>query len=194
MKYLFHHLFVFAILIAFNGCTQLPVKSNPTSYNKDITSIDEFPDKLWELNKCKMTNYEVETPGGGFSVKYCDLFCVLDIYIYDLQIDHIPNNINDFVVVNVFKKTMYQIIDMYSTDEYVNLVHTEGFLKDLGNQKMWFMEMEFADKGVNKYSVLGMTVFKNNLFKIRITTPKTELNSHKYIVNKIIESIGDHFF
>ena len=53
----------------------------------------------------------------------------MDIYIYDLQIDHIPNNINDVIVVDVFNKTMCQIIDMYSTDEYENLIHSEGFLK-----------------------------------------------------------------
>ncbi len=195
MRYLIHHLFVFVILLALNGCTQLQVKNNPTSHNiKEINSIDEFPDKLWELNKCEMFNYERETPGGGFSVRYCNPYCVMDIYIYDLQIDHIPNNINDVIVVDVFNKTMCQIIDMYSTDEYENLIHSEGFLKDIGHQKMWFLEMAFTSKSVDKYSVLGMTVFEDNLFKIRITTPKSELNSHKYRVNKIIKSIGDHFF
>ena len=54
--------------------------------------------------------------------------------------------------------------------------------------------MAFTSKSVDKYSVLGMTVFEDNLFKIRITTPKSELNSHKYRVNKIIKSIGDYFF
>ena len=31
MRYLIHHLFVFVILLALNGCTQLQVKNNPTS-------------------------------------------------------------------------------------------------------------------------------------------------------------------
>lgn len=189
---LLHQFFIFVILLAVNGCAQLPAKNNTSSPYKELNSINKFPDKLCDLNKGKITNYEEKTPGGGFSVKYSNPCCVVDIYIFDAQIDHIPNNINDGIVVNMFKNTMFYTIDFYSKDEYENLTYSNGRLIEIDNCEMWFMEMEYTTKDIEKrYSVLGMTVFEGKYFKFRITTLKDELNNHKARVNCIIRAIVD---
>ena len=181
---------ILLVLLLLSGCG-----TGKKSISHSLLSLDEFnnrfifPERLGQLKKVDITNYEKDHPGGGYSVIYESSNTRLDIFAYDQRIVDIPPDIRSELVVNEFKYSANAVFEMVKRENYKNITSSKGRYVSLHDHDFWIAEFEFTVNGLDRYSILALTVHRQKFFKLRITTLKDKSISYKNIVNELIDEV-----
>jgi hypothetical protein len=158
-----------------------------SEYEKNFT----FPPIIGPLTLTDKIDLEKTNPGLGYSTVYGDNITSLAIYIYDMQIKSIPDDINSGLAIWAFQEAAGEIFAQEKKGTYSQLKYSEGRTTNLSGKNMLLSTFEYEFDHAKKFSVLMFTVHKGKFFKARLTIDKGKDAFYIEDSIKIIEEITD---
>ncbi len=190
-------IFIIAMILFFGSTYPLKSEEAPIQKKESIFPQSEyeknfiFPPIIGPLSFMGGTDYEKTNPGLGYSVRYADYITKLDIYVYDLQINPIPNDVNSKVVVSAFQAAANDIFAVAKRGDYSDLKYPPSRKMNLLGKDMLIGTFEYMQDETARYSILMFTVHKGKFFKVRLAINKEKDESYEADTLKILEEITE---
>jgi hypothetical protein len=188
---------VIAVIILVGSPASLKSEENSVQKKDSLFPQSEyennfiFPPIIGPLTFRGSTNFEKTNPGLGYATRYDDHITKLDIYIYDMQIEAIPDNVTSEVVVKTFQSAAYEIFALQKRGLYTDLTYSQGQKINLLGKDMLLGTFEFVENKVARYSILMMTVYKKKFFKARLTINKDKDESYEKDTLDILKEVTE---
>ena len=177
-------LFVIGFFVFANLCVA-------ETYTHELTGL-KFEDKVDDLTKTIVTNYENNKAGLGVSVDYRGEGKKLTIYVYNLRKKNLSTDLNDPFVIENFKNAIQEIYSL----------HTQVKMKDpvpipyqgKNSRSDWLMAVfETNDRGRIQNSYLMSTTYKNFFVKLRYTYDLDFKQTAEPTGGRAFEYVADQF-
>ena len=169
----------------------LPFLSFANAYTHEKTGL-VFEDKVDDLVKTQVKNYETTKAGLGISVDYRGNGKKLTIYVYNLREKSISSDLYNPFVIDNFRSAINEVFEMYRSVEMKDPVPVP--YKGKFAQSNWLMSVfEIHDNGRAQNSYLMCTTYKNFFVKLRYTYDNKHKASAEPTGGRAFEYIADQF-
>lgn len=142
------------------------------SYRHEPTGL-LFPERLAQLEKGEVTDFEPQIPGGGIGVGYSGPGITVTLYVYALGRKSIPDGFQSRVLKEHFKETVGDVMEAGRRGLYKGgKKESEGVAAwDAGEtgRKSLHAQFRFTQGGRERHSHLYLTGFRDHFIKIRFT-------------------------
>ena len=147
-----------------------------TQYRHPATGLT-FPDSVDGIIKGNVKDFEGTSPGLGVSVSYDRPGITVTVYVYNLRLKSIPDDLSSPVLKNHFAQVMNDIYEVEKRGYYKFVKKTaEGitFLRaDKTGPQALSASFSYVQNGVDRLSKLYLLGHKNHFVKIRFTYDKS---------------------
>lgn len=138
-----------------------------------LASGIEFPEKLANLERGNVANYELTHPGLGISVGYNEPNVNATIYLYNLAFQKIPPGAKSDLTVQNFKKAIEDIYEGYTRGIYNAVVKLSEERTNIRSSHRTLEALSacllISQYGVKRISHLYLAGYDNHFLKIRFT-------------------------
>jgi hypothetical protein len=135
------------------------------------------PDKVGGLSHQPLTDFESQSPGMGYGVRFLRPDWTIDVYIYDLKMKPIPDDPASAAVQAALDEAKGEIADIEKRGDYVGVTLKDTFtIADAaGHPRFVCAEYNYFHKrrAVDLDSYLCMAGARGEFFQIRMDTVKS---------------------
>jgi hypothetical protein len=136
-----------------------------------------IPERVGGLVRGPPVDYESKSPGLGYSVRFSGRpGWTVDVYIYDLGLATIPDDIESGIVKGQFARAKGDIAELGRRGTYANVTEQDGFTVADGSKPRFlcsaFSYLRGDRKEIDVNSYLCLTSWNNKFVKIRMTAEK----------------------
>jgi hypothetical protein len=128
-----------------------------------------FPDTIAGFQQINIHNYGEKFPGLGVGLAYKKAGIKVDVYLYNLKIENIPNGINSNLIREHFGHVINDIYIMEKKGRYHSIKKLTKQDVFLGNYPALSASFSFFTKEEKRRSYIYLMGYKNYFFKIRFT-------------------------
>jgi hypothetical protein len=150
----------------------LALDATAEPYRHEPTGI-VFPERIAQLGKGEVTDFEAQSAGGGVGVGYNGPKITVTLYAYTFGAKSIPDNHQSNILKNHFKETIDAVLRAGREGAYqsVKKVSEDVVAWDDGGtgRKTLHAQFSYTQGGRDRHSHLYLTGFKNHFIKIRFT-------------------------
>ena len=165
----------FGLLFLLLACITLTANAQTNSYRHPATGLT-FPDSVDGIIKGNVKDFEGTNPGLGVSVSYDRPGITVTVYVYNLRLKSIPNDLSSPTLKNHFAQVMNDIYQVEKLGYYKSVKKTaEGitFLRaDKTGPQALSASFSYIQSGTERLSRVYLLGHKQHFFKIRFTYDK----------------------
>lgn len=166
----------FGLLFLLLACITLSADAQTTQYRHPATGLI-FPDSVEGIIRGNVKDFEGTNPGLGVSVPYDRPGITATVYIYNLGLRSIPNDLSSPILKNHFAQVMQDIYEVEKRGYYKFVKKTaEGitFLRaDKTGPQALSASFSYVQNGVERLSKVYLLGHKQHFVKIRFTYDKS---------------------
>lgn len=135
-----------------------------------------IPDRVAGLSHLAPTDFEKDSPGMGYGIRFPSSDWTIDVYIYDLRMKSIPDDPNSAAVQSALSEAKDEIAEIAKRGDYQNvgLKDTLNIADAAGHARFVCAEYNYFHKrrGVDLDSYLCLAGVRGEFFQIRMDTAK----------------------
>jgi hypothetical protein len=136
-----------------------------------------IPDFVGGLSRGQLNDYEARSPGLGYSILFPSRSgWIVDVYIYDLQLKFIPDDIESSVVREQLTRARGAVFELGRRGSYANVQEGSEFTIGRSGRTRFvcttFSYLRGEKRDLDVVSYLCLTSWNNKFVKIRMTAPK----------------------
>ena len=140
-----------------------------------------IPERVGGLVRGQPVDYETKAPGLGYSVRFSGPpGQVVDVYLYDLGLKAIPDDIESGIVKGQLASAKGDIVELGRRGAYGNVTELDEFSVADGGKTGFrcasFSYLRGERKDVDVSSYVCLTSWRNKFVKIRMTAVKGQLS------------------
>lgn len=164
-------------------------------YQHPATSL-VFPDRLAGLDKVRVTDYEKDYPGLGLSVGYNAPGRTLTIYLYNMGMNSVPDDVTSPVLRQQFEQAANDIARVAEMGEYQNLrrLNEDEIVSISSNTGRKALSASFSffqkNAGKDRLSKLYLMGYKNHFLKIPYTYDKDMQSEGEETFRKFLNELA----
>jgi len=135
----------------------------------------KIPDKVGGLAHAAPFDFEKTNPGLGYSIEFLRPGWRIDVYIYDMRMKSIPDDLDSEVIKKQFAQATDDIFALEKRGTYAKVTAKGDYSIERGGQTRFLcsaFSYVHTQSAVTVDSYLCLTSWKNKFFKIRMTTPQ----------------------
>lgn len=132
-----------------------------------------FPDQLAGMEKGTVTDFEREYPGAGVGVGYNAAGITATIYLYNMEMGAVPEDLDSPVLTAQFEEAVEEILQAGRMGMYENVRKISETVVVLPSRESdrgaLCASFNLVQQGVERVSNLYLTAFRNHFLKLRFT-------------------------
>lgn len=153
-----------------------------------------FPDQLAGMDRGMVTDFEAEQPGLGVSVGYNAPGITLTIYLYNMGMESVPDNIESAIFISHFKQVVDDVVQAGQAGYYGNLKKTSETSVPLlirkNGPRAFSASFSYTQNGVDRLSKLDLLPFRKHFLKVRFTYDRDIQATAQNTLEKVLEYLA----
>ena len=184
---------VLLILVQFTLIGLFAGETNAAQYRHPATGL-EFPDTIAGMMKGNVTDFEKKHPGLGVSIGYNGPGITVTIYLYNLGLKSISNDVAAPIQQKHFNEAVQEVYWAGKKGYYRSLKELGKGTTFLGSNhvgpKALFASFNYIQNGIERLSKLYLTGYENHFLKIRFTYNKVVRTQAEETQTRFLGEIG----